>query len=166
MKKIITYLGLVLVVAATNLSAQEKQAKDEDKENAVLKKGVLASYGKYYGDTAVNVSGGDKPAGAGEDNSPLQGKIVQKGGGECALTVSNPSKIDTYSASFSVVGTNSKGRQEMKKSYSVSLAPGKSTERLFTCKSDLNIQAVLTSGKRTHRIEEKKVEKKSDTPKK
>ena len=124
-------------------AAATAAATPEVEEN--VKPGVIASSTKTGSFAAIDVqTSGSSP---GDEANVISASIAQKGGNECVAIVTN-NGAKTYSVSFQVVGTTASGSKPLNSSYSATLKPKQSVERLVSrCDKDLNLAVVLKSAK-------------------
>jgi hypothetical protein len=158
----ITALFLLSIMLTGTVFAQEEMAPDdsmgnpesedskkEEKEEIpeVIRPGVLSSSGRYVGiataDTSTSVS-----AAGDEVVTPIGGSVSRLNDEECRSVITNSSPENTYSVSYYVVGSTQSGSQALKKYFSATLGPQASKENIFNCRKGLNLNFVLSSGKK------------------
>lgn len=132
---------------ATTTKAPEAVAQPKEKEAPPLRKGVIASSGKFARSASVDLSSDDKAAG-GEEPSPISASVTRIKSELCEVTVKNTAEKGSYSISYTVVGTRSSGSQSLRRPYSATIGAGKSTSNTFSCDKDLNLSVVLNSGRK------------------
>jgi len=130
------------------LAFSPSRAVAEDKKEEVketVKTGVIATNTRTKDFAAVNVE--TSGAAPGDDVSVISGSVLREKRGQCVGKVINNGN-KTYSVGFAVIGVNKDGRKEMERSFSATLKPKASAERLVTtCDDDLNVSIVLKSAR-------------------
>ncbi len=132
---------------ATATKSADAAAQPKEKEAPPLRKGVIASSGKFARTASVDLSSDDKAAG-GEEPSPISASVTRIKSELCEVTVKNTAEKGSYSISYTVVGTRASGSQSLRRPYSATIGAGKSTSNTFSCDKDLNLSVVLNSGRK------------------
>jgi hypothetical protein len=137
-------------VEPTTTNAPEPPAgavKEPEKDDGKLKPGVVASFGSFPKNTAVGVS---EPVAdiSSAATSPILASVSRKGGEECEAVLRNQDKDHSYSVHFEVKGISPNGSTAVRRTFSATISPSSSTSRTLACRKDLNMQVVLTGGKR------------------
>jgi hypothetical protein len=129
---------------------KENAEGEEEKEKEipeVITPGVLSSSGRYLGSASTDTSTSVSAAGD-EAVTPIGGSVNRINDEECRSVITNSSDKNTYSVSYYVIGTTQSGSQAFKKFFSATLAPQASKENIFSCRKGLNLDFVLSSGKK------------------
>ena len=132
---------------AAATSSPEAAVQPKEKEAPPLRKGVIASSGKFARSASVDLSSDDKAAG-GEEPSPISASVTRIKSELCEVIVKNTAEKGSYSISYTVVGTRASGSQSLRRPYSATIGAGKSTSNTFSCDKDLNLSVVLNSGRK------------------
>lgn len=130
---------------AVTKSEDEKAAEEDDGK---LNLGVIASQGSY--EHAASVNSAYSPEAAGGDAAPVSGSISRTKRDECALTLVNSDKKNSYRVSYEAVGKNDRGVQVVRKTYTSTLRPDEKVTKSLSCRPGLNMQVSLTSGKKVN----------------
>ncbi len=124
-------------------NGEEKDAKQPEES---VKKGVIASFGRHREATAVDTA--TTPA-QGDEQSAISGS-VSRNKNNCVAKITNNGK-NSYSVSFAVKGTNPRGTQTFRRSYSASLKPSEEVSREMNCQKDDNIEIEILTSRKTSR---------------
>ena len=135
--------GLFFTILSLALPSTSRAEGEEPKET--VKTGVIATNTRTKDFAAINVE--TSGAAPGDDVSVVSGSVLRPKREECiAKVINNGNK--TYSVSFSLIGTNKSGRKALERSFSATLKPKESVERLVTsCDDELNVSVVLKSAR-------------------
>ena len=132
--------------AAKTPAAEE----EEDDEAKVLQRGVVASFGSHKGAASINANTATEAAGDNMEESPVRGSVRRVGSGRCEATLTSSAEKAVYSVSFAVVGTTQSGTRALRRTYSATIRPGKSTTKTLSCRKGLNMALLINSGRRVN----------------
>jgi len=145
--KLLLAVSLILLICQSALAQDANTATDVKTNNDPdkLQPGVVASVGSAPKNASVNLSGKDVLS----DNSgsPVSGSVRPLGSGQCVATLTNTSE-SKYSVSYDVIGYGNNDSMGSKRTYSVTLAPKKSTENRVPCEKGQSMAVVIKSGRK------------------
>lgn len=128
---------------AATPDATNGDKKDPKKEEKV-KTGIIANTGNFgFGPQVIDSDGGGSAPG--EEASVITGSVSPASNGKCMVSIMNASKENTYTARYSVMGTNARGVKVMNKSFTNAVKPGSTEKREVPCQDGLNMSLELRS---------------------
>lgn len=124
--------------------AKEKEEEENDDPDE-LQAGVVASFGKFSKTAAISTSGDTEVSGGA---SVISGSVTRKGKKDCVAKLISNTKDSSYSVRYRVRGFSMDGKMKMDKSYTATVRPGETVTRTLRCKPKLNMQVVISSGRK------------------